>query len=70
MNNLDPENPIPYETDDDIVSYLEKRFGDGLDDYFVLTQQTLKNPKTKNSFVVVHLQDKNNKYHTIPFKRS
>ena len=66
--NSDPE-AILIENDDEIITHLERIFGSNNDDYFILNQQMLKNQKTGNSFILVHVQIGEDKYKTISFRK-
>lgn len=64
------ENPFIYLYETDITSILENHFGKMPDDYFVLTQQKIKNKKTKEEFEVLFVEDKNQNKHTLFFKKN
>lgn len=63
------KDPILYDTETDIVRVLEQRFGRDSGDYFVLTEQSLKNAKTKETFHVVYVEDKSKVKHQLFFKK-
>ena len=69
LTGYSAKDPIIYQSDSDISMILEQRFGGTSGDYFVLTQQTIKDPATKESFVVVYLEDKDSKKHSLFFKK-
>lgn len=73
-----PELAIPYENESDIYTFLERTYGVASninfygvtpDSYFILTEQTLREPKTLQDYRVIYIEDSKNQRHKIFFKK-
>lgn len=73
------EFAIPYENDADIYTFLERTYNEpnqnnfyGItpDSYFVLTEQTLRDPKTSHDYRILFIEDKNGNRYKLFFKKT
>lgn len=64
------KDPVIYNEETEITTFLESRFGSEVDDFFVLAESSFEDRKLRKMCKALLVKDKNNTSHTIFFRKN